>query len=190
MLRRDVDERPDKLAYQWRLDGTPIAGQSTQTHVIAASDAGHQLSCKVTAGNAGGTASAVSSRGYAHYRAGTARHAQPDCGTVRAGSALLFLAGGGGRVARYDYRFSSGANATCNASRPVLSAVFNRATSGTVKLTETALAGGTVSTTAAYTVLASNTKGADAASLVHIAAGRLRLLGDRADRAPELGAVS
>jgi streptogramin lyase len=34
--------------YQWLLDGQAITGQTAQTYVPAASDVGHQLSCKVT----------------------------------------------------------------------------------------------------------------------------------------------
>jgi hypothetical protein len=34
--------------YRWLLDGAAIAGQTTNTYVPTVSDAGHQLSCKVT----------------------------------------------------------------------------------------------------------------------------------------------
>jgi streptogramin lyase len=35
--------------YQWLLDGAPVPGQTAQSYTPAASDVGHQLSCKVTA---------------------------------------------------------------------------------------------------------------------------------------------
>jgi alpha-tubulin suppressor-like RCC1 family protein len=51
---------PTGFAYQWFADGAPTAGQTGPMHVIAAGEAGHQLTCRVTASNAGGSASATS----------------------------------------------------------------------------------------------------------------------------------
>ncbi len=48
-------------AYQWLRDGTPIAGASAAAYVVQAADAGHQLTCRVTAtGTYGSTSTAVS----------------------------------------------------------------------------------------------------------------------------------
>ena len=35
--------------YQWLRDGNPIVGQTAQTYTLTATDAGHELSCKLTA---------------------------------------------------------------------------------------------------------------------------------------------
>ncbi len=51
---------PTSYAYQWLADGSALAGQTGATHTIAAADAGHALTCQVTATNPGGTASATS----------------------------------------------------------------------------------------------------------------------------------
>ena len=47
-------------AYQWLLDGDAIAIATDQAYTPIAGDAGHQLSCRVTATNPGGSASATS----------------------------------------------------------------------------------------------------------------------------------
>ena len=51
---------PTAYAYQWRRDGAPIAGATSQPYVIAAADVGHKLTCTVTASNGGGSATATS----------------------------------------------------------------------------------------------------------------------------------
>lgn len=48
------------LSYAWLRDGTPIANASTQTYVVLEADQGHTLSCRVTAVNNEGAASASS----------------------------------------------------------------------------------------------------------------------------------
>ncbi len=48
------------FAYQWRRDGTAIAGATARTYVVAAADVTHDLSCHVTGTNAGGSAEATS----------------------------------------------------------------------------------------------------------------------------------
>jgi hypothetical protein len=48
------------FAFQWLRDGSPIAGAGDQTYVPVAADAGHQLRCRVTATNTGGSATADS----------------------------------------------------------------------------------------------------------------------------------
>jgi hypothetical protein len=48
------------FTYQWLADGLPLAGATAPTHVIAAGEAGHALTCAVTATNVGGTATATS----------------------------------------------------------------------------------------------------------------------------------
>ena len=45
------------LGFQWLADGAPIAGATASSYTITAADAGHALSCRVTATNAGGSAS-------------------------------------------------------------------------------------------------------------------------------------
>jgi hypothetical protein len=46
---------PTSYTYQWQRDNVNIAGQTAATHVIVSADqGGHELSCLVTAVNAGG----------------------------------------------------------------------------------------------------------------------------------------
>jgi hypothetical protein len=47
-------------AYQWNRDRQPLAGANASSYTIATGDAGHQLTCRVTAANADGSASATS----------------------------------------------------------------------------------------------------------------------------------
>jgi len=51
---------PLSFAYQWLSGGAPIAGATGSAYTVASSDAGHQLSCQVTASNLGGSAIATS----------------------------------------------------------------------------------------------------------------------------------
>lgn len=48
------------FSYQWLRAGAPIAGATASTRVLAAADAGFKMSCRVTATNAGFSASATS----------------------------------------------------------------------------------------------------------------------------------
>jgi hypothetical protein len=48
------------FAFQWLRDGSAIPGASTETYVVHAADQGHAISCKVTATNKAGEASAQS----------------------------------------------------------------------------------------------------------------------------------
>lgn len=48
------------LSYQWLSDGVAIAGQTTTTYTVQATNKGDSLSCVVLAGNGAGTASAAS----------------------------------------------------------------------------------------------------------------------------------
>jgi hypothetical protein len=131
---------PTRFAYQWQLDGQPLAGQTSTTHAIAAGEAGHRLTCHVTATNGSGSASATSA---AVTVAGSGGGGKPSLTPVRGraavGRALLFAAGGGGTD--YNYRFSNDASATCTGNRPVLGAVFNAPLRGSVTLTTSTSAG-------------------------------------------------
>jgi hypothetical protein len=46
---------PTSFSYAWLRSGVPIAGQAGGTYVVQAADAGHTISCQVTAGNGGGS---------------------------------------------------------------------------------------------------------------------------------------
>jgi hypothetical protein len=48
------------FAFQWLRDGAPIAGADDQTYALVPADGGHAITCRVTATNAGGSASANS----------------------------------------------------------------------------------------------------------------------------------
>jgi hypothetical protein len=48
------------FAYQWQNDGAPIASATNSTYVVGAADQDHTLSCRVTATNSAGQASASS----------------------------------------------------------------------------------------------------------------------------------
>ena len=45
---------PSGYTYAWLRSGSPIAGQTGSTYVVQSADAGHTISCQVTAGNSGG----------------------------------------------------------------------------------------------------------------------------------------
>ena len=47
-------------AFQWLRDGAPVAGATGQFFVVGSGDVDHAISCRVTATNAGGSASATS----------------------------------------------------------------------------------------------------------------------------------
>jgi hypothetical protein len=49
---------PTGYAYAWLLDGSDVAGQTAGAYTILETDVGHELSCRVTAANPGGSASA------------------------------------------------------------------------------------------------------------------------------------
>jgi hypothetical protein len=51
---------PITYAYQWRQDGAVIVGQTASTYTILSGDAGHAISCTVTATNASGSINATS----------------------------------------------------------------------------------------------------------------------------------
>ena len=48
------------LAFEWLRDGTPIAGATGSTYTLTGDDAGHAITCRVTATNPGGSAAATS----------------------------------------------------------------------------------------------------------------------------------
>jgi hypothetical protein len=48
------------LTFQWLRDGAAIPGATGATYDLTADDAGHQITCRVTAANQGGNASATS----------------------------------------------------------------------------------------------------------------------------------
>jgi hypothetical protein len=51
---------PTSLAYRWLRNGVAIAGQTANTYTAQSADAGHGISCEVTASNAAGASAAVS----------------------------------------------------------------------------------------------------------------------------------
>jgi hypothetical protein len=51
---------PISYAYEWDRDGVAIAGANGSAHTVQVADAGHALTCKVTASNVGGSSSATS----------------------------------------------------------------------------------------------------------------------------------
>ncbi len=54
------ENSPTEYAYSWLRDGSPIAGGTEATYEVQAADAGHEISCEVTASNGLGSASASS----------------------------------------------------------------------------------------------------------------------------------
>jgi molybdopterin-binding protein len=54
------ENSPTSYAYAWRRDSSLISGQSTGSYTVQTGDAGHGISCEVTATNGGGSASATS----------------------------------------------------------------------------------------------------------------------------------
>ena len=55
------EHNPTSYAYAWLRDGGPISGQTGGTYEVHSADAGHGISCEVTATNGSGSASATSS---------------------------------------------------------------------------------------------------------------------------------
>ena len=55
-----VDEQPDELRFVWQRNGSPIAGATSSSYIIQAADVGQNLTCVVTATNAGGSGQASS----------------------------------------------------------------------------------------------------------------------------------
>jgi hypothetical protein len=51
---------PTSLAYRWLRNGVAIAGQTANTYTVQSADAGHGISCEVTASNAAGASAAMS----------------------------------------------------------------------------------------------------------------------------------
>jgi CSLREA domain-containing protein len=51
---------PLGFAFEWRRDGVAIAGAAASTYTVVAADAGHALTCRVTASNTAGSATADS----------------------------------------------------------------------------------------------------------------------------------
>ena len=51
---------PTSYAYQWMHGATPISGATTSTYTVTPADSGTSVSCRVTATNAAGSASATS----------------------------------------------------------------------------------------------------------------------------------
>src|SRR6185295_7450911 len=48
------------FAFQWLRDGAPIAGATSPTYKLTDADVGHNISCRVTATNAGGSTTRAS----------------------------------------------------------------------------------------------------------------------------------
>lgn len=51
---------PNVFIYAWLRDGSPIGGATQQSYTVTAADAGHKLSCRVTATNRAGSGMATS----------------------------------------------------------------------------------------------------------------------------------
>jgi len=87
----------------------------------------------------------------------------PVQASTSAGKALLFTAGAsnlaGRQITRFEYSFTGGATANCAGSYPVLSAIFNRAVTGTVTVTATASDGTRSISSAPFSVLAARRVG-------------------------------
>jgi virginiamycin B lyase len=156
---------PFNFTYQWLLGGQPIDGQTSPTFTVSSADLLQKLSCSVTDTNAGGSKTVTSAALLVILAPLQVPSLQP-VGGGGSGKPLVLQAGGNASLVHYTYVFANGAKATCGASAPVLSAVFDGASSGVVKLTETSSTGQSVSTTAHYSVAARKGKGArDAANI-------------------------
>lgn len=148
---------PLSFAYQWLLDSGSISGETGQSHVIAAAEAGHQLTCRVTATNGAGSAAAVSGAVVPSMMASPpVVQLRVDRGTATPGSALLLDASGSSATgsAIRDYRFSFGAagSARCSASKPVIAAVFSGAGHLTATVVATAVDGASAAATTQLTI--------------------------------------
>jgi hypothetical protein len=85
---------PIAFVYQWQRDGGPISGATGSSYKIATADAGHGLSCKVTATNGAGSASSSSgSVAVTTPRPTTARAGRAKLGSGGAASVSLSCAG-------------------------------------------------------------------------------------------------
>jgi hypothetical protein len=82
--------RPDKLTYQWNLDGKPVTGATKPTYKVAAADYGKKLSVTVTAHAHGYTPATNTSAQTNTIKKGYATYKKPlfVTGKAKAGSTL------------------------------------------------------------------------------------------------------
>ena len=76
---------PSAYAYQWFQNNTPLIGETLNTHVITAGDAGSELVCRVTATNVAGGGQAFSNAiiaGGARYNYTTSTDQLPTPGNI------------------------------------------------------------------------------------------------------------
>jgi hypothetical protein len=88
------DNTPTAYAYQWFQEGAPLIGETNATHVVTAGDDKNTLSCRVTATNAAGGASAFSNPvriGGARYNYTTSTNQFPGPGNMTNATGSLFV---------------------------------------------------------------------------------------------------
>jgi virginiamycin B lyase len=155
---------PTTFAYQWFVDGGATAGQTSETHLISASEAGRRISCQVTATNSGGSGSALSAAVTAAVGVGNGsgvptvnlriRRARVGVGTPVILDASATQANGAGIVS-YTVTFGAGGgSATCDGQAPIMRAVFGRPVAGPATLTVTTSSGVSARVSAPFVVAA------------------------------------
>ena len=141
------------VAFQWRRDGADIAGATAKTYVLGSEDDLCELTCRVTATNAAGSAAAETAALRVTHAAPEARGTLPDA-TFTRGTGLQTVAVAGG-FAGAALRFAvAGAGATVDAATGVVSIPTDASADGAEATVTAVNSGGAASSRFRVTVKA------------------------------------
>ncbi len=147
-------QSPTSYAFQWKRDGTNIAGETTNTHTVVTGDQGHAVTCSVTATNATGSTTATTVATNVPLPAAPANTVLPAItGTATVGSLLTCSQGTwNGSPSSYAYQWK----------RDLVAIAGATATTYTIQTTDK-------NTTLTCTVTATNANGSSPATATGVA---------------------